>query len=137
MAAVRAMTLMPSGQLVQRVAQLVAVLALHAARDPAAARVIGHQDEVAAGEADERRERRALGAALVLLDLDDELLALAQRVLDAGPADVDVRPEIASRDFLERQEPVPLLAVVDEGGLEAGLDAGDDAFVDVALALFP
>ena len=26
-------------------------------------------------------------------------------------------------------------AVVDEGRLEAGLDAGDDAFVDVALAL--
>jgi hypothetical protein len=32
---------------------------------------------------------------------------------------------------------VPFLAVVDERRLEAGLDAGDDAFVDVALALFP
>jgi hypothetical protein len=31
---------------------------------------------------------------------------------------------------------VPLLAVVDEGGLEAGLDPGDDSFIDVALALF-
>ena len=60
-----------------------------------------------------------------------------QRVLDAGAADVDVGLEVAAGDFLEGQEPVPLLAVIDEGGLEAGLDAGDDAFVDVALALFP
>ena len=27
-------------------------------------------------------------------------------------------------------------AVIDEGGFEAGLDAGDDRLVDVALALF-
>jgi hypothetical protein len=32
---------------------------------------------------------------------------------------------------------VALLTVVDEGGFEAGLDAGDDALVDVALALLP
>ena len=45
--------------------------------------------------------------------------------------------EKAARDLLERQEPVALLAVIDEGGFEAGLDAGDDAFVDIALALLP
>ena len=124
-------------QLVEGVAQFVAVLALDAARDPAAARVIGHQDQVAAGEADEGGERRALGTALILLDLDDQLLAFAQRVLDAGAPDVDIRLEVAARDFLEREEPVPLLAVIDESGFQAGLDAGDDAFVDVALALLP
>ena len=32
---------------------------------------------------------------------------------------------------------MPLLAVIDESCLEAGLDAGDDAFVNVALTLFP
>jgi hypothetical protein len=31
---------------------------------------------------------------------------------------------------------VPFLAVVDEGGFEAGLDAGDDGLLNVALALF-
>jgi hypothetical protein len=31
---------------------------------------------------------------------------------------------------------VPLFAVIDERGFEAGLDPGNDAFVDVALALF-
>jgi hypothetical protein len=46
-------------------------------------------------------------------------------------------PEVAARNFLERQEAVPLLAVVYEGRFEAGLDAGDDSLIDVALALFP
>src|SRR5437762_570519 len=124
-------------QLVERVAKLVAVFALDAPRDAAAARIVRHQDQVASRQADEGGQRGALAAALVLLDLDDQLLAFAQRILDAGAADVDVRLEIAAGDFLEREEPVPLLAVVDEGGFEAGLDAGDDAFVDVALALLP
>ena len=124
-------------QLVDGVAQLVAVLALDAARDAAAARVVRHQDQVASREADEGGEGGALVAALVLLDLDDQVLAFAEGILDAGAADVDAGAEIAARDFLERQEPVPLFTVVDERGLEAGLDAGDDALVDVALALFP
>src|SRR5688572_4648267 len=124
-------------ELVERVAQLVAVLALDAARHSAAARVVGHEDEVASRQRDEGGEGGAFGAALVLLDLDDNLLALAQRILDTGAADVDAFFEITAGDFLEREEPVPLLAVVDESGLEAGLDAGDDAFVDVALALLP
>ena len=91
MPAVRAMTLMPCGhvELVDGLAQLVAVLALDAARDAAAARVVRHQHQVAAGERDEGGERRALVAALVLVDLDDQLLAFLERVLDAGAADVD------------------------------------------------
>ena len=80
------MTLMPSGmlELVHRFAQLVAVLAFDAARDAAAARVVRHQDQVAAGQRDERGEGRALVAALVLVDLDDDFLAFAQQFLDAG-----------------------------------------------------
>src|SRR5687767_2408002 len=124
-------------QLVERIAQLVAVLALDAARHAAAARIVRHEHQISSCQADKRRQGGALGAALVLLDLDDDLLAFAQRVLDAGAADVDAFLEVTAGDFLERQEPVPLLAVVDERGLEAGLDAGDEAFVDVALALLP
>ena len=92
MPAVRAMMLMPGGhlELLDGVAQLVALLALDAARYAAAARVVRHQDQVAAGEADERGQRGALGAALVLVDLDDEFLAFAQRVLDAGAGGIDV-----------------------------------------------
>src|SRR6185295_11758258 len=41
-----------------------------------------------------------------------------------------------ARDLLERQEAVAFGAVIDETRFEAGLDAGDDGLVDVALALF-
>ena len=43
--------------------------------------------------------------------------------------------EVGAGDFLERQEAVALLAVVDETRLEAGLDARDHALVDVRLSL--
>jgi hypothetical protein len=49
---------------------------------------------------------------------------------------LDAGVEVGAGDFLERQEAVALGAVVDEGRFEAGLDAGDDRLVDVALALF-
>ena len=75
-------------------------------------------------------------AALILVDLDDQLLTLAHHVLDAGAGDFDVVAlEESPADFLERQKPVPFVAVVDEGGFEAGLDAGDDSFVDVPFTL--
>src|SRR5216117_2732929 len=122
-------------ELVHDLAQLVAIFALHAARHAAAARIVRHQYEVASGETDEGRERRALVAALVLLDLDDQLLAFGKRVLDARAADVDAGPEKLARDLLEGEESVALGAVVHERGFEAGLDPRDDAFVDVAFSL--
>jgi hypothetical protein len=138
MPAVRAIRLVPlrNHQLVHDFAQFLAVLALDAARDAAAARIVGHQHQVAAGQRDVGGQRRALVAALVLFDLDDEFLAVAEYVLDARLAGVDARLEIVAGNFLERQEAVALGAVVHEGGFEAGLDAGDDGLVDVALALF-
>ncbi|KOT15836.1 hypothetical protein DM47_996 [Burkholderia mallei] len=123
-------------QLRHRLAQFLALVALDAARHAAAARVVRHQHEVAAGERDEGGKRRALVAALFLLDLDDQLLALAQRVLDARGAHVDAFLEVLAGDFLERQEAVAVFAVIDEAGFERRFDAGDDALVDVAFALF-
>ena len=84
-------------ELVDHVAQLVAVLALDAARDAAAARVVGHQHEIAAGERDEGGERRALVAALVLVDLDDQLLAFRERVLRPAAAPSPLPPRRYSR----------------------------------------
>src|SRR5690606_36815116 len=91
--------------------------------------------EVAARQRDEGGEGGALVAPLFLLDLDDDFLPLGDRVLDAR---LGVGPiaEVALGDLLEREEAVPLLAVVDEAGLETRLDARDDALVDVALARF-
>ena len=104
--------------------------------------IVRHQNEIAAGQRDIRRERRALVAALVLVDLDDEFHAFAQLVLgpDAAAASFSVPVvaasfEILARDFLEREKAMAVGAVVDEAGLEAWFDAGDDRLVDVALSL--
>src|SRR5256885_5243661 len=43
------------------------------------------------------RERRTLVAALVLLDLDDQLLAFGYRVLDASATDVDAGDRKSTR----------------------------------------
>ncbi len=133
---------------VDRVAELVALLALDAARHAAAARIVRHQHQIASGERDVRRERRALVAALVLVDLDDQLHPFAQLVLHPAASAAFAVTVVAAavvaaaaafhvlaRDLLDRQEAVALRAVVDEARLEARLDAGDDGFVDVALAL--
>ena len=86
--AVRTMAPMPSGtdQPVHGLAHLIAILAFDAARHAAGARVVRHQHQEASGQADEGGERRALVAALLLLDLDDELLALLQQILDVEPS---------------------------------------------------
>ena len=123
-------------ELVHYLLQFLAVIAFDAARDAAAAWIVGHDHQVAAGQRDECGERGALVAAFVLLDLDQQFLALAQRLLDGGVANVDALAEVGAGDFLERQETVPVDAVVNETGFERGLDAGDDTLVDVALTLF-
>ncbi|VTY36367.1 Uncharacterised protein [Xylophilus ampelinus] len=123
-------------ELVHRLLELGAVLALDAAAHTTAARVVGHQHDVAAGQADEGGEGGALVAALFLLDLNDDLLAFLDRVLDACRAGRHAVDEVLLGDFLERQEAVTVFAVVDEAGLERGLDARHDGLVDVALALF-
>ncbi len=118
------------------VAQFLAFFAFDATRDAAATRVVGHEHQVAACQRDEGGEGSTLVAAFVLLDLDDQFLANGECVLDAGFGGLYIGLEVGAGDFLEGQKAVPFIAVVDKGGFEAGLDAGDDGFVDVALALF-
>ncbi len=111
-------------ELAHDLAQFGALFTLDAAGDAAAARVVRHQHQIAAGQADEGAECGALGAPLLLLDLNDDLVALFQ----AG---------VVARDLLQRQKAVPLGAEIDKGCLEAGLDPGDSALVDVGLGLLP
>ena len=123
-------------ELLERLAHDVAVLALDPARDAAGARVVRHQDDEAAREADVGGEGRALGAALFLIDLDDDFLAFAQHVADLDAiALLELLDEVLVGDFLERQEPVALDAVIYEARLEARFDPSDAAFIDVGLAL--
>ena len=122
-------------QPVHGLAQFLAILALDAARHATAARVVGHQHHIAAGQGDHRGQRGALVAAFFLLDLDDQLLALTDHVLDAQRlAAFGILTEIGAGNFLEGQETVTVFAIVDEAGFQRGLDTGDDALVDIALA---
>src|SRR5690606_6369614 len=98
---------------------------------------VRHQHEETAGQAHIGRERRALRAALLLLDLDDDFLVLAQNVLDLDLlARLGLFDEILGRDLLQGQKAVALSTVIDETGFEARLDARDAPFVDVRFALF-
>jgi hypothetical protein len=85
--------------------QLAAVVALDAAADAAAARVVGHQHHIAAGQRDEGGERRALVAALFLFHLDQQLLAFADHILDARLAGATHWLEVLSGDFLKGKKP--------------------------------
>jgi hypothetical protein len=106
------------------------------ARHATGARVVGHQHQEAAGEGDEGGEGGALVATFFLLDLDDDFLALGEQVAHVVAPAVRVLAEVVLGDFLQRQEAVALRAVVDEAGLERGLDARDPSFVDVGFLLF-
>ena len=121
----------------QGLAQLAALVALDAAGDAAGPRVVGHQHDVAAGQADKGGQGRALVAALFLVDLDDDLGAFLDHVLDFHAAfnGAGVAVEVFPGDFLQRQEAVALGAKIHEGGFKAGFDPGDFAFVDVGFLL--
>ena len=83
-------------ELFHGLAQFLALLAFDAAGDAASARIVRHEDEVAAGKTDEGREGRALVAALLLLDLNDQLLAFRDGLADGGRADVDAFLEVGA-----------------------------------------
>ena len=63
-------------ELIHGLAQLLPFFALNPTRDTAAAGVVGHQYKVATGQRDKGGQCSALVAALFLLDLNNELLAL-------------------------------------------------------------
>ena len=108
---------------------------------------VRQEDQVAAGQRDVRGHPRALSADRSLDDLDHELLAFLQELLDGfrrvtlGLRDLDglvlqlqerlVRADPAGElgDVNERRLVLP---DVDEGGLQAGQDLDDFALIDVA-----
>jgi hypothetical protein len=123
------MTPMPSGMLslaFRASFSSVALFTLDAAGDAAGARVVRHQHQIAAGQADEGGEGGALVATLFLLDLDDDFLAFRTTSLMLTTTLIGVTGgEVFAGDFLQRQEAVALGAEVDKGSFEAGFDAGD------------
>ncbi len=109
-----------------------------------------HEHQKPSRHRDVRGQPRALGAERLLDDLDQDLLAFLQQVLDlrllrARPRDVPagglvvVVAGLELLELLERvddlgdvEKAVALEADVDEGGLHAGQDFRDPALVDVA-----
>src|SRR5690606_8184120 len=122
-------------ELVHGFAQFLTIFAFNAARYATPARIVRHQDEITTGQRDKGGERGALVAAFFLFDLDDEFLALGERILDTRTADIHAFLEIAAGNFLEGKKAVTLFAVADEAGFQARFDAGDDTLVDIAFAL--
>ena len=66
--------------------QLLTLFAFDTAGYAAAARVVRHQYQIAAGQADEGGQRRAFVAAFVFFDLDDNFHAFFEHVLNTRPA---------------------------------------------------
>ena len=109
-----------------------------------------HEHQETARHGDVRGQPCALGAERLLDDLDEDLLALLEEILDfrlrrgrhcpvpfAGSALFFARFELVELferidDVGDVKEAVALEAEIDEGGLHAGEDLADPAFVDVA-----
>jgi hypothetical protein len=108
------------------------VLVLDLARD-AAGVVERSEDQVAAGQRQVGGEHRALLAFALLGDLDHDRLAAFEDLLDLRvPRVLRLEVERLLHDVADGEEAVSLAAVLDEGGVQAGLDRGDGAPVDVA-----
>ena len=116
-------------------AQPRALAVVEPARD-ADALAGGRVDHVAAGDRQLHREPRALGLERVLDDLHDDLLPRLEQVGDPRAALLAAAAlhllDAGQHDLVDVQEPVLLLAEVDERRLEAGQDVVDLALVDVA-----
>ena len=105
-------------QLVHGFFELGPVVAFNASADATTARVVGHEDHIAASQTDEGGEGRALVATLFFFHLHQKFLAFANHIVDAGLADGNAFGEVLAGDFFERQEAVALFAVVDEAGFK-------------------
>ena len=120
------------------------IRALYASGDAPGAGVVGHEHHVAAGQAEQRGEGGALGAALLLLHLHQELLAggdefgdagsSAVAVLLGGPGGAGVYRQVPGY-LLGWQETVALRAELDERRLQARLHGGNFRPIDVAFLL--
>jgi len=125
-------------QLCQGVAQFVALFAFDPARHTTTARIVRHQYQITAGQADLVGQRGALVATLVFLNLDDQFKTFLEHVLHATTAEIALfgAGNGGAGNFLERQKTMPVGAVIDKAGFEGRLDARNNGFVDIALALF-
>ena len=101
---------------------LVAIFTFDTTTDAAGAGIVRHQHQKSAREGDECRQGSALVAALLLFDLNDDVLAFLQHVAHVDARALRLFEEVLAGDFLQRQETMTLGAIVDETGFERWLD---------------
>ena len=122
---------------IERFAQFFAVITLDAARYASGARVVRHQHEEASGEADISGQRRAFVAAFFFVNLNQYFLPDFNHVFERQLAFMRGRGagQIFLADFLERQEAVPLRAIIDKGRFQRGFNPGNLTFVNIGFFL--
>ena len=118
--------------------QLGPLFTFDAAGNAAGTGVVRHQHQVATGQGDEGGQGCALVATLFFIDLYDDFLAFGDHIFDVDLAFDLARGllEVFLGDFLQGKEAVAVGAEVDKGSFQAGLYAGDAAFVNVGFFLF-
>jgi len=89
-----------------------------------------HEDHVPAREGEIGGEERPFAADLFLDDLHQHFLAGMDHILDPHRL-FNLILIVFRVNIRERQEPVAVHAIIDEGGLKARLDVGDNTFVKV------
>ena len=75
-------------------------------------------------------------AALFFFYLNDDFLAFAQGFFNGGTADIHSIFKVGASYFFKWQEAMAFFTVIDEARFERGLDACNNAFVNIAFALF-
>ena len=125
-------------QRVQGIFQFLTLFAFNAAGDTASTRVVGHQYQIAAGQADKGGQGSALVTTFFLVDLNNDFHAFTDHILDVDPAAgiFAVFLEILAGNLFQRQKAVTFGAEIDKGCFEGGFDAGNLAFIDVGFFLF-
>ena len=120
----------------QRFFQLGTIVTFDTARNTAGARVIRHQYQVAAGQADEGRQRSAFITTLFFINLNNDFLTFTQNILNVRTTmRAVIGREVFAGNFFEGEETMTLSAVIDKRGFKARFNTSDFAFVDVRFFL--
>ena len=120
----------------QRFFQLGTIVTFDTARNAAGARVVRHQYQVAACQADKGGQRGAFITALFFINLNNDFLTFAQNVLNVRAAmSAVIGWEVFAGNFFEGEETMTLSAVIDKRGFKARFNTSDFAFVDVRFFL--
>ena len=105
-------------ELLQGLFEFLPVFALDAATHATAAWVVGHQNHVAASQADVGGERSPLVAALFFFNLNQQRLPFFDRVLNTRLRNRHTRCKVLPRNFFKRQKAVPVFAVINKTGFK-------------------